>query len=700
MKMKFFFAALALVALASCTSDDFIGDVTTPQDNSPSESNAIVFNSVSKGSTRADYYGADAAAKLNNKFIVGGFKGALGTSTAFNSETGAITTQGVPATGIVFDNYIVSWEQNTAGKTESNTSDWEYVGIVAADPSGIKGNNQSIKYWDFSTAQYDFIAYSTSDASVITSGTPSGTQVLVSAINAANASSAAYTLKGGIDALKKCYIADMVTVYKDGSGKLKYRDEIPFIFRSLSSKVRIALYETIPGYSVKGVKFYTSGTQGIATATETKATLFTTGTSDKDNFYSSGQYSVYYPTIGKSNIEKSDYNKAHMSFVADDGGKGTTKDFSTLNYIGTKDHKEKSDGTIWLGRSSAAPSFAGAVADDYYQIVLPNEEGTVLELRIDYTLESIDGSGEEIHVYGAKAFVPLIYAQWKSGYAYTYLFKISDNTNGWTSQTTTDPAGLYPITFDAVVLESEDYTQSTITTVSTPSITTYQKGHNYTDGPEYKAGTENIYVQVMMDDVLKGDLGTNGQLYTITPRSGKTISEADVMDALNIKESEGSGVITGRNDWVLTEATSAADITAIPGADGNNITVTAGQAASFGAAAGTYAYVYDTQTYGGDYYPTKPAGWPTGYYTDAKCSSAASSTFSAGTYYRMESTIYTAVKMTSTTAPTDWDTLWFKDPNGVTPVDAWTETNNGKVFYKKYTVNKKIYGVKVIKVVN
>lgn len=54
-------------------------------------------------------------------------------------------------------------------------------------------------------------------------------------------------------------------------------------------------------------------------------------------------------------------------------------------------------------------------------------------------------------------------------------FKISDNTNGYTGN---DPnkAGLYPITFDAVVTEMTDKTQGTTTTVATPSITTYQEG--------------------------------------------------------------------------------------------------------------------------------------------------------------------------------------------------------------------------------
>ena len=44
MKKNLFFAAMALVALASCTSDEMV-EVATPQDNSPSDvSKAIVFS--------------------------------------------------------------------------------------------------------------------------------------------------------------------------------------------------------------------------------------------------------------------------------------------------------------------------------------------------------------------------------------------------------------------------------------------------------------------------------------------------------------------------------------------------------------------------------------------------------------------------------------------------------------------------------
>ena len=616
---KFFYLATALVALAACTNDEFTGG--DPISSRIDGNNAIVFTSMSKDATRADHVGADAANLLNKHFTVAGFKGA-----------GDVTAT-VLGTGTVFDNYVVNWAQNTAATTESNTSDWEYVGIDAVAPSTLAGNTQSIKYWDYSAAQYDFIAYSTGTATAITSGDPATGQVVVSAVNATNAKTAAYTLKGAAADLEKCYIADMVTAYKDGSdANHKYQDEVQLVFRSLASKVRVALYETVPGYSVKDVKFYTDATTTLAAgATSTDATLFTTATADKDNFYTAGTYTVSFPTVGKTNKSNSDYNKAHVAFAVDGTGKEATKTFGGLNYV-AKQYREKT-GTQFLGRTLPTASYAGVATDNYYQKAMPNEEGTVLELRIDYTLESIDGSGEEIKVHGATAFVPAIYAAWKSNYAYTYVFKISDNTNGWTSTVDSDPAGLYPITFDAVVVETEDYTQATITTVATPSITTYQKGHDVTKD-EYAAG--DIYVQVITDGTLKTDLGTKGQLYTLN----RVATEAEVMDALNIQASTGTGTITGRNGLVLTEATSDATVTTVPGADGNNITVAAGSAAMFAATTNTYAYVYNTGTDNADTEFTtavklaaQPTGWPTGYYTDEACTTAAT-TYADGTYYQ------------------------------------------------------------------
>ena len=60
-----------------------------------------------------------------------------------------------------------------------------------------------------------------------------------------------------------------------------------------------------------------------------------------------------------------------------------------------------------------------------------------------------------------------------------------------------DPEGLFPITFDAAVIEVEDGTaQGTVTTVSTPSITTYQEG--FAAAMKYVAKTP-IYVTAQND---------------------------------------------------------------------------------------------------------------------------------------------------------------------------------------------------------
>ena len=714
MKKNLFLAALALVAFASCSDDNFVGE-NGPNGPLGDGDGAIVFNSGTKAITRADHMGADAASLLNNKFIVGGFKGDGTTMTE------------------VFDNYTVEWGANTAGKTTSNTSDWEYVGKTPAATSKITGS-QTIKYWDYSTTQYDFAAFSTGNVSTVnTSGTASAGVIVITPITKASPyAGPTYLIKGFAEDLAKCYISDLVTAYKPAD----YQKEVQLTFRNLATKVRVALYETIPGYSVKNVKFYTDNTTTLATgASATSATLFAPNTGETDVFYAKVNATVNFPTIGSANKAKSDYNKAHVTMEPIASGSTKSKAFGTLNYT-TKDDREAAGS--YLARTSTNPTFAGTAADNYYTSVLPNESGTVLELRVDYTLVSTDGSGEEITIHGATAYVPLIYTTWKPNYAYTYIFKISDNTNGWTSTVATDPSGLFPITFDAVVVDAQENEQATITSVATPSITTYQPGHDYDAQETYAAG--NIYVQVMTGTTLEGSLGTKGKLYIL---NNANATEALVMDALSIQESATGTplVITGRNGLTLTDATTtasvAADITSIPGVDGNDITpITAGTAAKFTGAAGTtYAYTFDTGTYAGVYLASAPADWAS-YYSDNTCSTHVGAWSAAGTFYKPTTFIGSYDEYVS--EPTGWsssDNIYYSDAACTTALNVtfaslhelaldaepgdwasgeyYTNTEcttpapavyaNGTYYkkvkcYRKYTVNNKIYGVKVIKV--
>ena len=642
MKTKYFFLAAFAATFASCANDEYIGDTSPTALEQTGGDGSIQFGSGFKAMTRADHVGADAAGLLDNKFYV----------VAFNGDGSSSMSQ-------TFDNYLVEWTANTAGTSESNTSDWEYVGKTAPAWSGITGKTQTIKYWDYSKAQYDFIAWSPGTATAVTTDPASG-QVKITAPTAGSYAPT-YTLQGTRDDLAKCYIADMVTAYKDNQtpAQPKYQDEVTLTFRNLATKVRVALYETVPGYSVKDVKFYTDASTSLATgASATTFNLFTSGSTDADKFYTKGTYTVSFPTKGSSSLSNPDYNKAHVAFVAETSE--TKEDFGALNKVGKQ--QDEANNTDYLGRTLAEASYAGT--DPYYKTMLPNETGTVLQLRVDYTLLAIDGSGEEIKIHGATAYVPSIYAQWMPNYAYTYIFKISDNTNGWTSTTDTDPKGLYPITFDAVVVDSEEHTQSTITTVATPSITTYQKGHDVTKN-EYLASTGDIYIQVMTNGTLASNLTTDGvsKLYTLTGKSNPT--EADVMDALNIQASASGDVITGRNDLVLTGASITNNITAVPGVNGNDITVTSGTAAKFTPATGTYAYVYYTGT------------------------------------DKTDTNIYSAVHFAKDASkPGDWTGNYWNNPDGTGSAVVTFDSSpaEGVTYYRHYTNLNKVYGVKVIKV--
>lgn len=222
-KKHLFIAATAIFALASCAESGFIGDQEALE--SANGNGTISFNSGFKASTRADHVGADAATLLNNKFIVGGYKG-----------NGTTMTE-------VFDNYIVNYAANTAATTESNTANWEYVGVTAAAPSAVSGT-QTIKYWDQAAAQYDFAAYSVGNKTSVTT-TPSGGQVQVTAIAPHSPYAGyglTYSLTGAKADLAACYISNMTTEYQTTS---KYNKEVDLTFRSLAAKIRVGIYETV-----------------------------------------------------------------------------------------------------------------------------------------------------------------------------------------------------------------------------------------------------------------------------------------------------------------------------------------------------------------------------------------------------------------------------------------------------------------------
>lgn len=556
---KYLIIAASALALAGCSSDDFLGDGSGNGQNSANS--MITFGGETGKILRAntDKTGVDAATLLDKNFVVVGFKGSK--TDAANNENYA------------FDHYNVNYVAGTANTTESNTANWEYVNqdmkVKGAAGSLAQGGakQQTIKYWDHSCKSYDFIAFSMgkghTDATT-TYATPTP-------VDKAKLATAAYTLTGDVNTLGECYISDMNTVLEKDYNK----KAVAMSFRHLTSKVRIALYETVPGYVISDVKFYDVAENGTPSE---NGTLFGT-------FNNKGTLTVYFPTTGTANEGNSDHNKAHVSFeAATTDGIVSKKEFGTVNY-NNQVEGEILEKTGYLSQTAATPSYCGD-AKEYYQTVLPAEGNSQpVNLRIDYKLTATDGTGEVINVTGATATVPVKYTEWKSGYAYTYIFKISQNTNGSTGGGST---GLTAISFDAVVIDDEaNGLQQTITTVSDPSITTYgfKDGKVTTTGNEYVAGTD-IYATVHVPATGTGTTATTAapqKLYTVTidADAAQTINEASVANAIAKGTPDAAAktwTVTDANGkkMVVTEATDVATpVTSVPTEDGRGLNVNA-----------------------------------------------------------------------------------------------------------------------------
>lgn len=545
---KFFIAAASALALASCSSDDFLGEIQGNEQNGATS--AINFGGDTGKITRDPSTGKTAAELLENNFVVVGFK---------NNEKDAANNK-----VYAFDHYNVNFKDDPAFSSESNRAGWEYVNqdmtVKGTKPaaslaqSGVK--QQTIKYWDHSCASYDFIAFSMGKGAASEYATPTH-------VDKDKLATAAYTLSGNVNTLSECYISDMKTVEE----KDYNTTSVSMSFRHLASKVRMALFETVPGYVISDVKFYD--------ATSTTATANPEGTLI-GKFNNSGTLTVSFPTTGTANATKEDYNKAHVKFTATEGENGVLnfKKFGAVNY---KNQAEGtiSEGTTYLSQNAAKPSYCGAG----YQNVLPSEGApSAITLRIDYKLTSVDGSNETINVKGATATVPAEYTEWKSGYAYTYIFKISPDTNGSTGGTT---PGLTAISFDAVVVDDEaNGLQETITTVSDNSFTTYgyKDDKVTTNGNEYVDGTD-IYATVYSAVATVAPQ----KLYTVTLEDGatQTINEASVANALEKGTNDTAAKTWTVKDYagkkmVVTETTGVAStVTSVPAGPGYTLKVNA-----------------------------------------------------------------------------------------------------------------------------
>lgn len=560
---KILFFATALLALAGCTSNDYLGDETLLG----SGDEVISFNLRTPALTRAQHVGGDAANDLNEQFVLFGYKTVSSTKQT------------------VFNNYQVNYVSNTANTTTTNSANWEYVGykFLSANMTGYTGvagnvttgteNDQTVKYWDYSATNYKFYAYSLGAGK--TSVTPA-TYANASLLSTNDT----YTLEGDQEQLAACYISDLKTVSSLSASTPK---EVDLNFQSIQSKLQLGFYETIPGYSVKNIKFYTSASE--ATAGDVPTLYASSSILPKK-----GTYTVTFDATGKPQLA--------WAASATEGTQSNVQFSSTLTNYADKDYQEAA-GNVYLGRVSKNATLTNQIT------VLPYANGTPLTLKVDYTLLSRDGSGETIEVKGATATVPAAYTQWRPNYSYTYLFKISDNTNGEIGGVT----GLYPITLDAVVQTDAQSDQETITTVEATSITTYAKGKLVTVSEEYEyPKNTNIYIAVNRGTSSVTLSSSNTKLYTATLTAGagagatpaQDITEKSVANALVNGEKDDpttptTWTVEDANKWdlVVTKSNLLSVATTIPAADSpTGVDLTINGAVFKPTTAGTYVFEY------------------------------------------------------------------------------------------------------------
>lgn len=507
---KYIFLAASALTLASCSSDDFLGD--TPGSTPTSANSAINFGGDAGKITRATSNEGTPQQMLDGQFLVYGVK-KTNDQILHN----------------VFVNYSV-WDVENKNTTTSNTYGWEYVGDKSAKKLGT-GNieldkNQTIKYWDYSASEYHFVAGSPIKAFnyKISPDPTKGTEILSATISGLaghiNANEAETALS-----TDPVYVAEPVKVEK-----AKYKEPVKFNFVRQQAMVRVGFYETIPGYSVTDIKFYYYDTDGTLKVSDKKNVILTSAT---DGYFVGGKdvkgtvtydwttatptYTFTYDETGNTLTKNKNWYAGKLPTLA------TTSTDNVATLYGEEADMSKTTG---------------------YFTVLPTPSATdpqAILIKCDYTLTSDDQSGETIKVTGATAAIPAAYSLWKANTRYTYLFKISQNTNG-TTGSEGDKVGLYPITFDAVVTDIE---QGTITTVATPSITTYQEGSVVDNTIKYVANKKIDVTVTESTSGTKQNLSTTGSAvgHIAVYKFTDPITEAEVQ----VKGTTGVGVteVTG-----------------------------------------------------------------------------------------------------------------------------------------------------------
>lgn len=414
-------AALASFALAACTSDAYLGEengLVVPETPQP-----INIGYRASALTKA----TKNMEELNiGTFRLYGTKGSAGTQ--------------------VFNNYLV-WHTNYSN-TEVTKLNWDYVGekdlevtpYVGAESSSTAAakvklpNLQDIKYWDYAEPSYHFWAVAPWDDKVTfnigEASTTPGTKANGLLTKATISNVGGHLVPGTTAQAFKPYYVTAPTAVERG----KYGETVTLTFKSTGARVRVGFYETVKGYSVKDLKFWNVRVTQKGNSMKVKNTQSNNVTFNRTDYGFVGNETTSPATMTLS------YDNTNDEYTI--GYDAATVTSSRHFYAGSFEG-------LTLSTTNATPTYGTDVdmdATNYFSVLpTPTEFGDYattnadlngtarpIYLVCDFTLQSLDGSEEDIHVKGARVQIPAEYTTWKPNTAYTYIFKISQNTNGTT----------------------------------------------------------------------------------------------------------------------------------------------------------------------------------------------------------------------------------------------------------------------------
>ena len=286
-------------------------------------------------------------------------------------NTGGNHTDGFTKPQKVMDGYIVKWTQPATG----GTGNWEYTGIENKNLNAT----QTVKYWDYSATCYRYFAFSPENATVTTtllqedgnSSNQVGTTSEEGSTNQTDKASKVsfqipFQYNESATSSSTHYISDLWLSDNQNFGDdKKYGACVKLTFAPIVTKVRIIFKypENITNISIKDISFKKT-TGDVPTA---------------------GNICITYPITGTETQPVYSWK--------------TTKTGIISLSVPYEEEADKIHQTKERGK--------------WYYVPPIEEQGT-------YTMTAtIDGKT-------STAIIPAEYMQWKAGYQYTYIFKITE----------------------------------------------------------------------------------------------------------------------------------------------------------------------------------------------------------------------------------------------------------------------------------